>query len=943
MSVHREISAVRALTFGPFQMLPTKRLLLRDGSTHPIGSRAFDLLCVLTERAGEVVTKRELIESVWPGASVEESALRFQIASLRAALRDGEEGTVYIRNVQGRGYCFVAAVRADDPPSDAAPPLANRSSRLPPLPASLIGRRTEVERIAQEVVQRRFVTIVGPGGVGKTSVAIEVGASLQERFAGGVYFVDLSHLQDPALVPGALMSALGLPEQASDALQTIAGSVDALDALIVLDNCEHVIESAAATAETLIVKSHRIPILATSREPLRADGERVHRLAPLESPTQRDVSADEALTFPAIQLFVRAAARRIGGFELTEELVGPIAEICRRLDGLPLAIELAASRIDVYGVAGLRTLVDGAFHLLDAERRSLVPRQQTLRATVEWSYDLLQAPLQLAFRRLSVFGGPFDIEAAFNVAGSAEIDHATLLDGLAQLVDKSLLVVDTGRVQPMYRFLEPTRAFARHKLRQSEPDATTWRRHATYLRRLLDGGGMTAAPLSVDPLAEICTALTWCFSEWGDVRLGVPLAAEACTFFIQRSALRDCRIWSQTALRALDDTNRDGVDEMRLQAALGFALMFTTGSDEEIRSALLRSLNLAERLNAADFLFQVIGALHMYFLRLGEFKESLALAERARLHATAIASEHGLTMAHWLIGLSQHLMGNQIAADASFRLSLSPARIGEWHDIATLGLRHHLRAHCGFARSLWLRGLGDQAYVVANQSIHEAHSLNHPITLCFTLIWMSFIPLWSGDLERAASMIASLRSAASANGLKSYETVARGLEGVIAVASGDFAGGVARLRDAMWPLHFDRYHMFTTTFSLAMAKGLLALGEWQEAMDAIDRAISRAKASEELVCFPEMLRLRGEVEAARPEPDFAAAEAALRRSLEMAQAQSALAWELRARMSLLALRRRSGALGDAEAQLAAALAQFHEGLASRDVMRARRLLRGDEL
>ena len=378
----------RQFAFGPFRLFPEQQLLLEGESPVRLGGRARDLLIALLERAGQVITKEALSARLWPNIVVEEGTLRVHVAALRKALRDGQEGRRYIANVAGRGYSFVGKVVANDEPEPAAdaPP-----EPLPPLSmARLFGRAEVVETLSNRLAQQRLITITGPGGIGKTSVALAVADRMRAGLPDGVCVVDFAPLADSKLVPTALASALGIGVVSEDPLPNLVALLRNREMLIVLDNCEHVIDTAALLAESLLRGSTKLRILATSRESMRVSGEILFRLAPLAMPEVSDVlTAPIAMTYSAVQLFVERAAMCLGEFSLTDAHAPAVANICSHLDGIPLAIEMAAGRVDAFGIAGLADVLDDRFRLAMRGRRTALPRHQTLSTTLDWSYQLL--------------------------------------------------------------------------------------------------------------------------------------------------------------------------------------------------------------------------------------------------------------------------------------------------------------------------------------------------------------------------------------------------------------------------------------------------------------------------------------------------------------------------------------------------------------------------
>lgn len=342
----------RAISFGPFRLVPSQRLLLEGDKPVRLGSRALDILTVLVEQPGEVVGKDEPIARVWPNTHVEEGNLKFQISALRRTLGGGNR---YLVNVPGRGYSFVSPVERAPETKVAEPeaPKTENAHNLPALLTRLIGRDDTISRLADQLRRQRLLTIVGAGGIGKTSVALAVTERLIPDYEHGVWLVDMAPLGDPRLVPTALAGVLGLEVRSEDPLPSLVTSLRDKKMLLVLDNCEHVIEAAAALATAVLTGAPGVQMIATSREPLRIEGERVYRLSPLANPpASPDLTAAAALGYPAVQLFVERAAAVLGEFELTDADAPIVADICSRLDGIALAIELAAARVDTFGLRG---------------------------------------------------------------------------------------------------------------------------------------------------------------------------------------------------------------------------------------------------------------------------------------------------------------------------------------------------------------------------------------------------------------------------------------------------------------------------------------------------------------------------------------------------------------------------------------------------------------
>src|SRR5438132_3790982 len=453
-------SSESSISFAPFRLLPAQRLLLEGDNPVRVGSRALDILTALVERPGELVGKEELIARVWRGTFVEEGNLKFQVGALRRALGDGRGGRRYIATSAGQGYRFVAPVSVAQAlaaaPLPAAPTRQNHN--LPQQLTRLIGRADAASRIVARLQRHRLLSIVGPGGIGKTSFAIAVAEASVNRYEHGVWFVDLAPLGDARLVPSTVAQVLGFDIRSDGPVPGLVGALRDRRLVLVLDNCEHVIEAAATLAVAILRGAADVHILATSREPLRVEGEYVQRLPPLSSGFPSDhLGAADAVAFPAVELFVERAAERLGEFELTDENAPIVAEICLKLDGIPLAIELAAARVETFGVRGLAAHLDDRFRLLTSGRRSGPPRHRTLRAALDWRYDVLSEPERAVLRRLGVLMGGFHVDAACAVAADPGLLKGGVIDAVAELVEKSIAVAETTETEPRLRVIAPTR------------------------------------------------------------------------------------------------------------------------------------------------------------------------------------------------------------------------------------------------------------------------------------------------------------------------------------------------------------------------------------------------------------------------------------------------------------------------------------------------------
>src|SRR6266446_3280663 len=477
----------RKLKFGPFELSSSERVLRRGGEGLRLGGRALDILIYLADRPGEVIAKQELMDRIWSDVTVEEGSLRVHVAAIRKTLGDGQFGNRYIANIKGRGYSFVSTVVPLAGNTESRNDKCRHQGRLSVRPIMMIGRKTVVSEVSDKLRNERFVTLLGPGGIGKTTIALAVGRAVAEEFGGKVHFVDLESLTDPQHVAGAVATSLGVALESKDPSLELVDLVRSRKLLVILDSCEHVIEAVASLAEQLYQETEQVYLLTTSRESLKVEGEHCYRVLPLDYPPDgSEQTAHAVLRYPAVQLFVRRVAARAGSVVLTDEEAPLVAEMCRKLDGLPLAIELAAGQVAVLGIKNTVARLVSRLELLNLSHRTAVPRHRTLKATLDWSYNLLSDAERIVFRRIAPFVGHFTLEGARYVAGELGADTGEIFDAIAGLVEKSLIVTRPDDGQQWYRLLDTTRAYALEKLEEHGELDVISGRHAKYAAEYLE-------------------------------------------------------------------------------------------------------------------------------------------------------------------------------------------------------------------------------------------------------------------------------------------------------------------------------------------------------------------------------------------------------------------------------------------------------------------------
>jgi predicted ATPase/DNA-binding winged helix-turn-helix (wHTH) protein len=928
-----------------------RRELRVGGSAVPVGGRAFEIIEVLAQSAGELVTKDELMNRVWPGAIVMDSTLHVHAAAVRKALGPYRG---LLKTESRRGYRLLGdwTVRRHGAAKPAVDPQQIRViGEAPPTNISaavtrLVGRSAAVQRLHDLVSANRVVTLTGPGGIGKTTLALQVARRVLGEFADGGWLVELASLSDPRLVPSAVAGVLGLSLGSNiNSAEAVARAIGGKRLLLVLDNCEHVIEAAATLAEMCVRLCPRATILATSRELFRIEAEYAYRVPPLEVPAKEQTGADQILSHSAPELFI-ARASELGSDVLSRaEDLPTIAAICRQLDGIPLAIEFAASRAATLGVEPVAAGLCDRFAMLKNARRTTLPRHRTLRATLDWSYELLPEAERLLLRRLAIFSGSFSLHAANAVTNRGDVPQTAIADGVANLIAKSLVTTDFTAGGGYFRLLETTRVYALSRLAESGEQQDYSRRHAEYYKALLERVQNEWEKRSI-PLAHVDNvraALEWCFGADGGLAIGVGLAAVAAPAFLAMSLLPECRSWSERAIRALDDATTGGAEEMHLQASLGVSSMHVHGQSDAARVALNRSLAIAEA--RGDVLNQVglLGMLSMFDVRDGDFKTSLQYAKLSRAKLSSepdgtVENAAAMALANSILGRALQFVGehneSRLELEASFRYWCRSPQTTEVY----LGLDHHILVGIGLARNLWLQGHPAQAMEGARRTIRDAERKFHPASLGLALSWAPGIFLWTGDLHGAEEHTDWLLAHAETYSLRPYLAVARGYRGSLAISRGDARVGIEDLQNCLEQLHAMRYRMLSTGFKLALVEGLVAIGLFGKALALIEETISLVEVNGDLVHMPEALRVQGRVLRCMPQRRAHDAERCLVRSLDWSRRQGARSWELRTAVDLAALWAAQGQPGRARALLEPIFDAFVEGLDTADLQAAKQLL-----
>ncbi len=668
-----DTAVIAPYRFGRFELNPTTRQVVADGKPVMLGAKAFDVLCALIERRERLVTKDELLELVWPNLVVEENNLQVQVSSLRKTL-----GTEAIATIPGRGYRFALELSTDgEPPARPA-----RRHNLPHPPTSFIGHEDDLTEYVELLEQVRLLTLTGIGGCGKTRLAIELAGRVLPSFPDGVWFVDLAPLSDAERLALTVTTTLGIHKRADQPhVETLCRHLASRQMLLVLDNCEHLVAASAALAQRLLGAAPGVRVLATSREGLNVPGERTVTVRSLALPaigSEHDLPRLESCE--TVRLFVERARLAVTRFSLDAKTAPAVAEICRRLDGIPLAIELAAARVKVLSVEEIRARLDDRFRLLTGGRTTALARQQTLLAAIQWSYDHLVPDEQQLLRLLSVFAAGWTLAGAVRVIGG-QADEYEVLDLLTRLVDRSLVTIE--RIEggtTRYAMLETVRQYAQERLNQSGEGDAARTRHLEYYVALaeeaepkLSGGkqGEWLARLKAE-LDNLLQALAWCDQADDGRELGLRLAYALLGFWYHLGLIE---VGHQVTLAALGRAGAGARNRVRARVLVGAgSLSRSVDRCDEANEHAVEALSIAREIG--DDKLAVESLLILGYLlndrggtaaSLGHLEEALALARDLGDKVLVARALNGLGEVH-------RTAGNMEAAQPLYEESLALAR-----------------------------------------------------------------------------------------------------------------------------------------------------------------------------------------------------------------------------------------------------------------------------
>ncbi|MGM4992583.1 winged helix-turn-helix domain-containing protein [Tardiphaga sp. 841_E9_N1_2] len=915
-----EITGSRIFKFGPFQLRPATRILEEAGQRVVVGDRAFDILCVLVQNNNDVFTVADLKQAVWKNVHVEDGVIRVHISALRKIL-----GNEFIKNIVGRGYQFSGEIAAQGGRT-SSPDIFYRDklSKPPNYPLRLIGRDQVVEQVLERLHDKRFVTIAGPGGVGKTTLSLVVSRHLSAKFDEAICFVDLSPLSDASLVTSTIASSLGLSVSSDDPTTNLLKFVRDKTLLLVIDNCEHVIEGTAPIVEQIHAAAPDVHILATSREPLRVAGEHLLRVGPLDAPRiDEQATVADIARFSAMELFVERAAAAGSAAPLQDGDAALIGDICRKLDGLPLAIELAAARCDTYGLPELHAVLDDRVKMLWKGRRTAPTRHQTLDALIDWSFTLLGPDERSVLSAISSFQGAFRIRAAQAVAAPLCGENCDFREVFQYLVTSSLVTVDNTGTEPRYRLLDATRAYAALKLEGAPFRYKTKQRYLDYLLRAVEEADSAWRNQSADAwikahgayVYDVRSALAFAFSDAAseeDKLTGIRLVARSSTIWFQLSLTSEYLKRLQTALAALDKRNEVlHPERMSICISLGYVTWHTTGRPSEMIRYFSEASDIAERLQDTPSRLLALWGLWRATSIAGDESKALAIADLHAALVDPVANPHDYLTNLRMKALSLHWLGEQRKASAITQemQARQPAIASGWPGIL---LDAKVTSDSLMSRVYWLHGKPNLALQAAEDAADYALEKKHILSYCYSLVTgICPVSMWIGDFEGARYYAERLIALASSYGYSHW-----GSFGTHYLRALDHLSG--NLTNVPQPDRQAHRNPFISELLLTVCPDALSADDF-----------AQLEGNDARWYAPELLRLQAERLA-----DVAGREALLDRSLSLARHQGALSWELRTTVSKARLWASADRSVDAREMLSDVMSRFDEGFETRDLVEA---------
>jgi len=941
----------RTFSFGEFSLIPARQLLLRNGTRIRVGSRALSILTTLVERRGELVTRDELMAAAWPKLFVHESNLKVNMANLRRSLGDTQREPTYVATVIGRGYRFVAPVElgASANTDRNVEPEAAELSGLPPT-REIVGRAEEIARVVTALEKQPHVTVVGAGGIGKTTVAVAAAQALEADYSDGACFVDLSTFDDPMLLPSALASALGIRGNPEDMLTAVIDHLGQRQILVLLDNCEHVLPATQIFARKFAASVGRSRLLATSRQPLDTFAEHVVRLGPLALPGTTDgLTIADAMRFAALDLFARRAAEW-AGYELVESDCAAVVQVCRSLDGIPLAIELAAANMVDRTAAELRAMLDEHLSFQNRRIEGQPARHETLLATIDWSYKLLPQNDAAVLRIISVFASAFEPIEVATVAEPTAIGPVDIAIGLGSLVAKSLLTAEVSGAGLRYRLLDSARRYALERLKEDPVEGDVRLCHAEHVLEIFEQSerewerhetdGWTGRYR--DRLPDLRAVLTWAFGPGRCLELGVRLVKTSLPFWFAVALMSEALTRVEEALNLAESTS-DDLLKTELACSRGWILMYSRSRIPQVEDAWVAAISHARRAGDVSYQLHALVGLAHYYLDTGRIPEGAKrldeYGELAGPHQNWPPAERRVLA--WLKVHSGNLVEARQILDSEMvkypRPNSEAASPRTFAPFAGFHIDPYIGARYYLPLCAWLMGQRDYAAAVAREAVDVAGETRHLIVQANTLGFAALpVALLNGDSDDLAAYLEQLQVIRRQGPPGFWLDADRFFTAALKDLRGE-AGADTDLQVATRGFVENRFLARVGMWIGVLADALARNGRIEEASDAIAEALQYQVRQNERWCRPELLRIKAGI--LRRAGQRSTCESTLNDALEEAHAIGALSFEIRAANDLAAhyldLDRRDNAVQ----VLLPIFRRFNEGFRSKDLVVASQLLK----
>lgn len=777
------------LSFGDWALDLTNEIFLKGDKRVPLTKRAFQVLVTLVKAKGELVTKDQLLDEVWRGVIVEENNLQAQISTLRRKLGSDRR---LISTEFGIGYRFLGEIKASEI-SDTNQEISvirpnkivSREQKLPPI----LGRERELTQLTGLLSENQLVTITGTAGMGKTRLAKELAFAHTTHFEEGAKFVELAAIQENRHVSAAILSQLDVHSSFDLLSPEDISRLSSTNIFLVIDNCEHIIDAVAESISKLLLHAPNLTILTTSQEPLNIDGEHQFQLTPLQLPEKLPDSGNEPDS-PAVQLFCRHASAIQFGFSPTTEQLATITSICRQLDGLPLAIELAAARITLFSLNDIERSLSERLIYLTSGKRSSDPRHKTLMGAIDWSFRLLTEFEKQLFQCLSVFANKFTLTNVIQLYQSleknAEIEEWEIAEGINNLLSKSLLQksISAEDISSFY-FLESLKIFANHKLKESDKHNKLKRAHAQIFRQQTEQANYDWIEMPSDrwnlkyqaQINDLCLALDWAVIEKNDLTLGIQILKNTPAFWITFSMYDECRRYIEPILNTYTYVDYQHLtisaqEIMHLNCALGKALTWSKGPIQETQLSWERTLEIGHELEDREAQLQAHYGLWLYCLRTNQFRKALghaksfsAIAERVSPDYDAIAT--GIRIE----GVAKHYLGQHRCAIEKLERSIKLMETYPSNQPYRFGLDQLVAAKAFASRVYWILGKTHIAMDVARSSLERAYELNHVCSICCSLAeGICMVAFLNNNIEQVSELATELKQLSSNSNLNLWNT-----------------------------------------------------------------------------------------------------------------------------------------------------------------------------